>query len=51
MMTSGVTMMLADGSVPLTFLIARAQFKHAAIVAALHGRSTAPEPEPPSILA
>ena len=51
MMTSGVSMMLADGSAPLPFVIARAQFEHAAIVAALHGRSTAPEPEPPSILA
>ncbi len=51
MTASGATMMLAVGSVPPTVVVARDRLDHAAIVPALHGRSTAPEPEPPSTLA
>lgn len=49
MMASGATMMLAAGSAPPTVLIARDRLDHATTVPRLRGRSTAPEPKPPSL--
>ena len=51
MMTWGVSILLPDGSMAPTLIAERGQPDHPTIVAVLHGRSTAPEPEPPSILA
>ena len=51
MMTWGVSMLLPDGSMAPTLIAERGQPDHPTIVAVLHGCSTAPEPEPPSILA
>ncbi len=43
-------MMLADGSIPIAVSIASERDDRIGISAALRGRSTAPEPEPPSTL-
>ena len=51
MMTWGVSILLPDGSMAPTLIAERGQPDHPTIVAVLHGCSTAPEPEPPSILA
>ena len=48
MMASGASLMLADASPPLGTVIVGERQDHVAVVAALRGRSTAPEPEPPS---
>ncbi len=50
MMASGAPMMLADGSIPIAVSIASERDDRIGISAALRGRSTAPEPEPPSTL-
>ncbi len=50
MMASGSPMMLADGADPIAVSIASERDERIGISAALRGRSTAPEPEPPSAL-
>lgn len=50
MMASGAPMMLGDSSTPIVPAIANERLDRIASVAALRGRSTAPEPEPPALL-
>lgn len=50
MMASGTPMMLPDGQVAIGALIASERVVQIAASAVLQGRSTAPEPEPPSPL-
>lgn len=50
MMASGAPMMLADASMVLAASVRSERDEHIGISAALRGRSTAPEPEPPTIL-
>lgn len=50
MMAAGAPLMLADVSAALTVPLTGERQDGLAVVATLRGRSTAPEPEPPSIL-
>lgn len=50
MMASGAPMMLADGQISIAASIASERNERIGTSAFLRGRSTAPEPEPPSAL-
>lgn len=50
MMASGVSFMLADGTSAIAPAGAGKRMDRPSAIAALHGRSTAPEPEPPTLL-
>lgn len=50
MMASGVSFMLADGTSAIAPADAGKRMDRPSAIAPLHGRSTAPEPEPPTTL-
>jgi hypothetical protein len=50
MMASGASFMLADGASASFHAVSGKRLVHASVTATLHGRSTTPEPEPPTLL-